>query len=256
MGINRLCLKFIFSEMIFKILVNNIKYLKMEIKRFFKKSLLPPPQFYEVEEQKLEFIYQYMYDNDPACEYLFDREMKENPKQDINDLMADIVDRMIVKHEHTRNCVQTASDRYRILDDRRIKREKKKLYTKGQAKGLRRDLPQLWLLTFTLHPNDKEKDLKPRVIKSLKKYKYMYVEEHGTDSGRYHIHAIVETDDPRGFENGYNLKPTANHQGRIDRKRYLYNNDDGGKYLSKETKILGDVEYIQNLIRLLPSKKI
>lgn len=211
----------------------------MLIKPFLKMN--QSKDIIEVESQKLEFMYQFIYDNDPASEYCFDKAMAENRKQDINELMASILDRNIGKYEHTRNCVLACN----FIMMKRKKRLERPAVPKSN----------LWLLTFTLGPNDKPDKVKKRMLKSMEKYKFMYTEETGSKNGRYHIHVIAETFEKRGFEKGYNLKPTNDHQGRIDRKHYRYNNDELAKYLSKETPVKGDVEYIRNLIKQLPKSK-
>lgn len=221
-------------------------------------TLTPKPKAVvttDIQEDTFNFIHQFMYNYDSACEYVFDREYKEiNGKIDKNELMAEVIQQMLTKHIRTRDTLNAANYRFMERIERLERLNKRKNKNRGQA-ALRSDLPQLWLLTFTLAPNDEPSKVLKRMINSMKKYKYMYVEEHGGQNGRYHIHVIAETNDKRGFEQGYNLKPTNDHQGKIDRKRYLYNNDSNAKYLDKETPVKGDVEYIRNLIKKLPKSK-
>lgn len=103
----------------------------------------------DVEAPKLEFIYQFMYDNDPACEYVFDREMKENPKQDINDLMASIIDRNITKYDRTRDCLLGATHRWMKITSR-----SKRV---GQAiNKVSSDKPTLFFVTLTVEDNNEQ----------------------------------------------------------------------------------------------------
>lgn len=194
------------------------------------------PLYYEAEAQKLEFVYQFMYDNDPACEYVFDKEMQENPKQDINDLMASIIDRNILKYDRTRDCLLGATHRWMKITSRHKR--------VGQAinKVVNGDKPKLWLITFTT------KDSRDEMFNYFKKhiidkgFKCAYVEEvESADSKRPHIHAIVEGN---YFHTKKNLRPTRKYDGNINIKQIITDNGTF-KYISKENNPKGDVDYIK-----------
>lgn len=199
---------------------------------------------YEVDADTFTFVNQFMYDNDPTCEWLFDKEYLElNGKVNKNELMCDVIDRCI-HIERTRDVMLGANHRQIKLDEREAKRRRKVKPTKYG------DLPKLFLVTYTLSPTDKEIALKPKVLKQLSSYKFIYVEERGSKNGRYHIHCIVHNH--KDFKLQKILKPTKDHNGRIDCKPYLYNNDFEGQYLSKENPAKGDLEYIKDMISKLP----
>lgn len=208
-------------------------------------DLVEPPQrpvvITEVEAPKLEYIYQFMYDNDPACEYTFDKEINENSKQDINDLMADIIDRMIVKHERTRDCLLTATHRWMKITSRHKR--------VGQAinKVVNSDKPNLWLVTLTV--DDSEEEMFKYFQKHIKeKYKCAYVrEQYSADSERPHIHAIVSAD---YLHTKKNLRPTKKYKGNINIKKIVTDNGTM-KYISKEKEPEGDVQFINYLLSKL-----
>ena len=202
-------------------------------------DLIEPPQrsvvTTEVEAPKLEFIYQFMYDNDPACEYTFDKEIKENPKQDINDLMADIIDRMIVKHDRTRDCLLGATHRWMKITSRHSR------VGRVINKVIDDDKPKLWLITFTTKDSEEEmfKYFQKHV---LNHYKCAYVKEsESAESKRPHIHAIVEGP---YFHTKKNLRPTKKYDGNINIKKIITDNGTMN-YISKENNPKGDVEYIK-----------
>jgi len=211
------------------------------ITSFFK---MEQPLHTDVFEEKLSFPYQFMYDNDPACEYDYIQELKENPKQDKNDLMASIIDKNISRYSRTRD-VLLASSHYYAKWCKRNARLNQAILDSDKFK--------LYLITFTLGitENDSEANLKKFALAKLKKYKFMYTEERGEENGRYHIHAIVEDHLREGIYTTKQLKPTLHNTGYIQIKPYEYDNDNQGKYLSKETKVLGDVEYMRERIKKL-----
>lgn len=204
---------------------------------------------YEVDADTFTYVNQFMYDNDPTCEWLFDKEYLElNGKINKNELMCDVIDRCI-HIERTRDVMLGANHRQIKLDEREAKRNKKRKVK--QPKDC--DTPNLFLVTYTLSDEDKPIALKPKVLKQLKAYRFIYVEEKGSQNGRYHIHCLVQNH--KHFSLKKILKNTDDHKGFIHHKPYCYNNDYEGQYLNKENPAKGDIEYITNLVSKLPKSE-
>lgn len=195
------------------------------------------------DEDTFDFIAQFMYDNDPACEYVFDLEYKENPKQDKTALMYDVMDRMIKKHERTRDCLLGANFRWMEYQKRHP--------SIGRAinKVVKGNKPKVTLITFTIEEN---KDFtKEQLIKRMTEYmkshidtKYIWsYEEHSAENERPHIHAIAEG----YYHTQKNLRPIKDYKGNINCKPVI---KDNGllNYITKETNPKGDLKYIMELL--------
>lgn len=75
-----------------------------------------------------------------------------------------------------------------------------------------------WFVTLTSKPDWTEIEAKEKIDKyrqsHFKKFPYMWVEEHGTESEKYHQHVLV--DNPGRFHTGINLKPTKYYDANIN----------------------------------------
>jgi len=79
----------------------------------------------------------------------------------------------------------------------------------------------LFLITLTSKEEWTEVQAKTKIDKyresHFKKYKYVYVEEHGTDNGKYHQHILVRS--KSNFHTGQNLRPTKYYDANINVKQ-------------------------------------
>lgn len=194
------------------------------------------------EEDTFDFISQFVYANDPASEYLFDREYSENPKQSKTHLMYDIIDRNIHKYERTRDVLLGANFRYL-----QYQRSHPSLVT-ANKKILKGAKPKMTLITFTI---EESKD-----VEEAKKHMYNYAKDHiktkscfsyeelSAENQRPHLHYIAEG----YYHTKKNLRPTKLYNGNIRCDPII---KDNGliTYISKENVPKGDVEYIRNLLK-------
>lgn len=103
-----------------------------------------------------------------------------------------------------------------------------------------------WFITLTSKPEWTEIEAKAKIDKyreaRFKTYKYIYVEEHGTESEKYHQHILVESD--VRFHTGQNLKKTKYYDANINIQRVTDTHRskvDIVKYMTKENQPLGDL---------------
>lgn len=105
-----------------------------------------------------------------------------------------------------------------------------------------------WFITLTSKEEWSEEESKEKIDKyresHFKKYKYIWVEEHGTESEKYHQHVLV--DSAGRFHTQINLKSTKYYDGNINIKRVTdtYNSKSNIiKYMSKENAPQGCLQH-------------
>lgn len=105
-----------------------------------------------------------------------------------------------------------------------------------------------WFITLTSKPEWTESEAKAKIDKyrqaRFKDYKYIWVEEHGTESEKYHQHILVESD--KRFHTGQNLKPTKYYDANINIVRVTDTHRskiDIVKYMTKENKPQGSLTH-------------
>lgn len=105
-----------------------------------------------------------------------------------------------------------------------------------------------WFITLTSKPEWTETEAKMKIDKyreaRFKAYKYIWVEEHGTDSNKYHQHILVESE--QRFHTGQNLKPTKYYDANINIVRVTDTHRskiDIVKYMTKENKPQGNLTH-------------
>lgn len=108
-----------------------------------------------------------------------------------------------------------------------------------------------WFITLTSKEEWSEIDAKAKIDKyresHFKKYKYMWVEEHGEDNGKYHQHILVESD--KRFHTGVNLKPSKYYDANINIKRVGNLFDDKKnvyEYMFKENTPQGNLQHFKS----------
>lgn len=136
------------------------------------------------------------------------------------------------------NTVLTVQKEQEILD--KLKKCEKTKYTNW------------WFITLTSKEDWSEELAKCKIDKyrqsHFKNYKnIIWVEEHGTESEKYHQHILVETNykDQR-FHTGINLKPTKYYDANINIQRVTdtYNSKTNIiKYMTKENKPQGNLTH-------------
>lgn len=101
-----------------------------------------------------------------------------------------------------------------------------------------------WFITLTAKPDWTETEAKAKIDKyrqaRFKNYKHIWVEEHGTESEKYHQHILVESE--QRFHTGQNLKPTKYYDANINILRVTDTHRskvDIVKYMTKENKPQG-----------------
>lgn len=118
---------------------------------------------------------------------------------------------------------------------------------------LQQNVSNWWLITLTSKAEWNEAEAKERIDRyresHFKKYKYVWVEEHGTESDRYHQHIVAYNE--KRFHTGINLQSTKYYDANINIKRV--SNDDGSKervirYLGKENDPKGDIEFFRSRV--------
>lgn len=127
----------------------------------------------------------------------------------------------------------------------------------GCAKMMAKIQPQknkysdLWLITLTSKDEWDEIEAKAKIDKyresHFKKYKYIWVEEHGGESGKYHQHILVES--KNRFHTGINLKPSKYYDANINVERVKNGMNDKAnviKYMTKENKPQGNLQYFMS----------
>lgn len=108
-----------------------------------------------------------------------------------------------------------------------------------------------WFITLTSKEGWSEELAKCKIDKyrqsHFKNYKYIWVEEHGTESEKYHQHILVETwTKEQRFHTGINLKPTKYYDANINIQRVTdtyQSKDNIIKYIQKENKPQGDLKH-------------
>lgn len=108
-----------------------------------------------------------------------------------------------------------------------------------------------WFITLTSKEDWSEKEAKEKIDKyresHFKKYKYIWVEEHGEENEKYHQHILAEN---KGrFHTGINLKPTQYYDANINVKRVTdthRSKQDILKYLQKENEPQGDLQHFRS----------
>lgn len=105
-----------------------------------------------------------------------------------------------------------------------------------------------WFITLTSKEEWSEDESKEKIDKyrdsHFKKYKYIWVEEHGEENEKYHQHILVES--TGRFHTGINLKPTKYYDANINVKRVTdthRSKEDIVKYMSKENKPQGNLQH-------------
>lgn len=107
-----------------------------------------------------------------------------------------------------------------------------------------------WFVTLTSKPDWTEIEAKEKIDKyrqsHFKKFPYMWVEEHGTESEKYHQHVLV--DNPGRFHTGINLKPTKYYDANINIQRVTDTHNSKKnivKYMTKENKPQGNLQHFE-----------
>lgn len=120
---------------------------------------------------------------------------------------------------------------------------RKDLKRNGIKKVMKQKFGKRWFITLTSKPEWTEQEAKDKIDKyrtnHFKKYKHIWVEEHGGENGGYHQHILVEGD---YFHTGQNLKKTSYYDANINVLRCGSNNGIF-EYMNKESEILGDTDY-------------
>lgn len=109
-----------------------------------------------------------------------------------------------------------------------------------------------WFITLTSKDEWNETDAKQKIDKfresHFKKYKYIYCEEHGTNSEKYHQHVLVYN--TGRFHTGINLKSTKYYDANINIQR-VSNKPNSLKniieYMKKENDIKGDLQFFSSI---------
>lgn len=105
-----------------------------------------------------------------------------------------------------------------------------------------------WFITLTSKPEWTENEAKAKIDKyrssHFKKFKYIWVEEHGTENEKYHQHILAENTER--FHTGVNLKPTKYYDANINIQRVTDTHRskvDIVKYMTKENKPQGNLQH-------------
>lgn len=122
-------------------------------------------------------------------------------------------------------------------------------YLKSMVDSSKSKYTSWWFITLTSKPEWSEELAKVKLDRyresHFKLYKNMiWVEEHGTESEKYHQHILV--DSSCRFHTGINLKPTQYYDANINIKRVTdthRSKEDVLAYLQKENKPQGNLQY-------------
>jgi len=130
-----------------------------------------------------------------------------------------------------------------VLNAQNLMSIKEKLYNCKKVK-----FTNWWFITLTSKPDWTEIEAKAKIDKyrqaRFKDYKYIWVEEHGTNSEKYHQHILVESD--KRFHTGQNLKPTKYYDANINIVRVTDTHRskvDIVKYMTKENQPQGNLTH-------------
>lgn len=193
---------------------------------------------YEVKEIKEEVStdlltadHLYYYKNCQLVRELYDDRYYEGCNQ--NQMLYDIVD----KHMYD-STVQSAVFGY----------AKTYAYIKNIIDSKKTKYTKFWLITLTSKPEWDEIEAKAKIDKyretHFKKYRYVFCEEHGTESEKYHQHILVENEGR--FHTGINLKPTKYYDANINIKRVVDRHNsvrDVLEYMKKENPLQGNLQF-------------
>lgn len=121
-------------------------------------------------------------------------------------------------------------------------------YIKSIVDSRKTKFTDWWFITLTSKEEWSESEAKEKIDKyresHFKKYKYVWVEEHGDVNEKYHQHIVVES---RGrFHTGINLKPTMYYDANINVKRVTdthRSKQDILLYIQKENKPKGNLQH-------------
>lgn len=201
---------------------------------------------------------QWWIDNSAAIMDRYFAAMMENPKQDPNDVIEDLID-INRKRDPDWFFMYVQKQHYDIEKQLRRKKKVPKVVP-IQAMGVQ-DPRNIWWITLTSDPEKSEEQNKKDIDKfrnsKFKNFKYVWVEEHGTQSERYHQHIMVQGPQKK-FHTQQGLKRNEGHYYTakvIDVQRQPYTeagiNNRIKIYMSKENKPQGDVEYFLDLAKTL-----
>lgn len=183
-----------------------------------------------VDTSDLNIQNRYYYNNSQALREIYDERYYDGIDQ--NWLVYDITERHM-SNENIRSAIFGFAKYYNILcciDNKTTK------YTNW------------WFITLTSKEEWGEELAKVKIDKyreaHFKLYKYIWVEEHGTDSDKYHQHILVESS--KRFHTGINLKPTKYYDANINIKRVTDTHNSKTnivKYMTKENKPQGNLQH-------------
>lgn len=136
--------------------------------------------------------------------------------------------------------------------------ERKEKMEKALKKVENAEYSNWWLITLTSKPEWSEEQAKIKIDKYREAHfhsyinKYVWVEEHGTESEKYHQHILVETTNKKQrFHTGINLKTTKYYDANINIQRVVNTPVSKGnvlKYLTKENQPQGCVAHFYGCV--------